>query len=189
MNTQSQSVLDFWFGAPPGSYHQQWFRKDSDFDTEVNTLFEDLYWVLAASPSDYWLTTPKESLAKIVVLDQFPRNMFRNMPQSFAADAQALTAAELAIERGYDTQLLPVERLFLYTPFEHSEKLAHQNRSVKYFEALVSDAPELASSLDYAHRHRDIIARFGRFPHRNNILGRQSTADEIAFLQQPESSF
>ncbi|MGD1949255.1 MAG: DUF924 family protein [Leptolyngbyaceae cyanobacterium] len=189
MNTQSQSVLDFWFGVPSGPYRQQWFRKDSDFDTEIRTLFESLYWTLLESLPDFWLTTPKESLAKIVVLDQFPRNMFRNMPQSFAADAQALTTAELAIERGYDTQLLPVERLFLYTPFEHSEELAHQNRSVKYFEALVSDAPELASSVDYAHRHQEIIARFGRFPHRNNILGRQSTAEEIAFLQQPGSSF
>ncbi|MEM1256208.1 MAG: DUF924 family protein [Cyanobacteria bacterium P01_H01_bin.21] len=189
MNTQSQSVLDFWFGVPPGAYHQQWFRKDSDFDAEIKTLFEGIYWTLLESSSDSWLTTPKESLAKIVVLDQFPRNMFRNTPQSFAADAQALTAAELAIERGYDRQLLPVERLFLYTPFEHSEKLAYQNLSVKYFDTLVSDAPELASSLDYARRHREIIAQFGRFPHRNNILGRQSTAEEIAFLQQPGSSF
>ena len=189
MNTESQSVLDFWFGVPPGPYRQQWFDKNPDFDTQVKTLFEDIYRSLTAAPTDHWLTTPKESLAKIVVLDQFPRNMFRHTPHSFATDVQALTAAELAIERGYGTQLLPVERLFLYTPFEHSEELAHQNRSVKYFEALIADAPELASSLDYAHRHREIIVQFGRFPHRNLILGRQSTAEEIAFLQQPGSSF
>ena len=185
----SQAILEFWFGVPAGPSRPQWFRKDPEFDAQIKTQFEAVYWAMVASPSERWLTTPKESLARIVVLDQFARNIFRDTPQSFAADAQALATAELAIERGYDTQLLPVERLFLYMPFEHSEDLANQDRSVKYFESLVAEAPDLASSLDYAHRHRTIIAQFGRFPHRNSILGRQSTAEELAFLQQPGSGF
>ena len=185
----SQSILDFWFGVPAGSFRQQWFRKDPQFDTQIKAQFEDVYWAMVALPPKLWLTTPKESLARIVVLDQFARNMFRNTPQSFAADAQALATAELAIERGYDTQLLPVERLFLYTPFEHSEELADQNLSVQYFENLISEAPELADSLEYAYHHQAIIAQFGRFPHRNHILSRPSTAAELAFLKQPGSGF
>lgn len=184
-----QSVLDFWFGVPAGSFRQQWFRKDPQFDAQIKAQFEAVYWALVASPSTQWLTTPKERLARIVVLDQFARNMFRGTPQSFAADAQALATAELAIERGDDSELLPVERMFLYTPFEHSEALVHQDLSVKYFQALVLDAPELADSLEYAYRHREIIAQFGRFPHRNPILGRQSTTAEQAFLKQPGSGF
>ena len=187
--TNSQSVLDFWFGVPAGPYRHQWFRKNPQFDAQIKAQFEDCYWAMVASLPEPWLTTPKDSLARIVVLDQFARNMFRNTSQSFAADAQALVTAELAIERGYDTQLLPVERLFLYTPFEHSEDLVHQNLSVKYFEALVLDAPDLTNSLEYAYRHQAIIAQFGRFPHRNSILGRQSTEAELAFLQQPGSGF
>ena len=187
--TNSQSVLDFWFGVPAGPYRKEWFRKDPQFDAQIKAQFEEVYWAMVGSPPERWLTTPKDSLARVVVLDQFARNMFRGTPQSFAADAQALATAELALERGYATQFLPVERLFLYTPFEHSENLTHQDRSVKYFEALVVDAPELAHSLDYAYRHRAIIAQFGRFPHRNNILSRQSTPAELAFLQQPGSGF
>lgn len=187
--TNSQSVLDFWFGVPAGPYRKEWFRKDPQFDAQIKAQFEEVYWAMVGSPPERWLTTPQDSLARVVVLDQFARNMFRGTPQSFAADAQALATAELALERGYATQFLPVERLFLYTPFEHSENLTHQDHSVKYFDALVGDAPELAHSLDYAYRHRAIIAQFGRFPHRNRILSRQSTSAELAFLQQPGSGF
>ncbi|MEM9976671.1 MAG: DUF924 family protein [Cyanobacteria bacterium P01_D01_bin.2] len=185
----SQSVLDFWFGSPAGAYRQQWFRKDPKFDAQIKTRFAALYWTMLASPPDIWRKTAKESLAQIVVLDQFARNMFRGTAQSFAADPMALATAELALEQGYDTQILPVERLFLYLPFEHSENLTHQNRSVEYFKALVLEAPELAHCLDYAHRHRAIITQFGRFPHRNDILKRQSTEAERVFLQQPGSGF
>ncbi|MGD1855650.1 MAG: DUF924 family protein [Leptolyngbyaceae cyanobacterium] len=182
-------ILDFWFGPSPGAYRKQWFRKDTEFDNQIESRFTDSYWAMLASPLEPWLKTPKASLVRILILDQFARNIFRGTPQSFAADPLALTTADAAIDQGYDTQLLPVERLFLYMPFEHSEHLSHQERSVRYFEALILDAPELAHCLDYARRHRDIIAQFGRFPHRNEILGRQSNEAEQAFLQQPGSRF
>ena len=110
----SQSVLDFWFGSPAGAYRQQWFRKDSKFDAQIKTRFEALYWTMLASPPDIWRKTAKESLAQIVVLDQLARNMFRGTVQSFATDPVALATAELALKKGYDSQILPVERLFLY---------------------------------------------------------------------------
>ncbi|MEM9264482.1 MAG: DUF924 family protein [Cyanobacteria bacterium P01_F01_bin.13] len=185
----TQAVLDFWFGSPAGAYRKQWFRKDQNFDAQIKSHFLDLYWAMVASSAESWLRTAQASLARIVVLDQFARNMFRGTPQSFAADAQALATAEGAIEQGYEANLLPVERFFLYLPFEHSENLLHQNRCVEYFEALVLEAPELNHGLDYARRHRDVIAQFGRFPHRNDILGRQSTEAELEFLRQPGSGF
>lgn len=189
VTNDSQSVLDFWFGSPAGDYRKQWFQKDPDFDTQIKTRFLDLYWAMVASPPASWRETPKTRLAQIIVLDQFSRNMFRGTPQSFAADPTALTTAITALDQGDDTELLPVERFFLYLPFEHSENLDHQNHCVELFEGLVQDAPDLRHGLDYAHRHRDVIAQFGRFPHRNEILGRQSTAAELAFLQQPGSRF
>ncbi|MBE9065934.1 DUF924 domain-containing protein [Leptolyngbya cf. ectocarpi LEGE 11479] len=187
--SNSQSVLDFWFGSPADSFRKQWFRKDPDFDAQIKNQFLDLYWAMVASSAEPWLRTAKASLARIIVLDQFARNMFRDTPQSFAADPLALTTAATAIDRGYGAELLPVERMFLYLPFEHSENLTHQNQSVAYFEALVSQTPDLAHVLDYARRHRDVIAQFGRFPHRNKILGRQSTEAELTFLKQPGSRF
>lgn len=187
--SDTQAVLDFWFGSPPGEYRKQWFRKDPEFDHQIKTRFLDLYWAMVASTPESWLKTAKSALARIVVLDQFARNMFRGTPQSFAADPQALATADIAIEQGYETQLLPVERFFLYLPFEHSENLTHQRRCVKHFEQLVEKAPELEHGLNYARRHRDVIARFGRFPHRNEILSRQSTAAELDFLQRPGSRF
>ncbi|MEM1252916.1 MAG: DUF924 family protein [Cyanobacteria bacterium P01_H01_bin.21] len=185
----TQAVLDFWFGSPAGEYRKQWFRKDPAFDQQIKTQFLDLYWAMVASPPESWLGTAKSSLARIIVLDQFARNMFRGTPQSFAADPLALTTAELAIKRGYDVELLPVERFFLYLPFEHSENLNHQNRCVTYFENLIQDAPDLEHGLDYARRHREVIDRFGRFPHRNETLDRQSTQAELEFLKQPGSRF
>ncbi|MBT9313924.1 DUF924 family protein [Leptothoe spongobia] len=189
VDSRSQAILDFWFGSPVGPYRQQWFRKNSEFDDQIKVQFMDVYWAMLASSPEKWLKTSKASLARIIVLDQFARNIFRGTPQSFAADPQALATAEMAIEQGYDAQMLPVERFFLYLPFEHSEQLPHQHRSVEYFESLVLDQPDLAHGLDYARRHRDVIAQFGRFPHRNEILGRQSTEAELAFLKQPGSRF
>ena len=136
-----------------------------------------------------WQKTPQTALALAVLLDQFPRNMFRDTPRSFEAVDQALVVAKAAIAQGFDHVLIPVERIFLYLPLEHSENLDDQNQSVALFEALVQAAPNLHATLEYAYRHRDIIARFGRFPHRNNILGRLSTPDEAAFLKQRGSRF
>lgn len=137
----------------------------------------------------HWMQSLHGALALVILLDQFPRNMFRGIPRSFEADAQALQIAQTAIARWETLELLPVKRMFLYYPFMHSENLAHQHQAVAFFKALTDIAPELASALEYAYRHRDIIAKFGRFPHRNAILGRPSTPAEQAFLKQPGSGF
>ncbi|NEQ33679.1 MAG: DUF924 domain-containing protein [Leptolyngbya sp. SIO4C5] len=191
----ARHILNFWFGdpaAPATEYGQQrdiWFKKNQAFDQQVRQQFLAVYEQARQGTYADWTQTPKGALALTVLLDQFPRNMFRGTPQSFATDGQALAIAQSAVAQGRDRSLLPVERLFFYLPFEHSEDIAHQNQAVALFEALVQAAPELQSTLDYAYRHRDVIARFGRFPHRNAILGRESTPEEEAFLQQPGSRF
>jgi uncharacterized protein (DUF924 family) len=130
-----------------------------------------------------WETTPLASLALVVVLDQFPRNMFRETPHAFSTDSRALAAAGRALERGFDRMLSPAERTFMYLPFEHAEDFAAQRHSLALFEALDPN------DMEYAKRHYEIIARFGRFPHRNAVLGRESTPEEIEFLKGPGSSF
>ncbi|MFE4108149.1 DUF924 family protein [Almyronema epifaneia] len=193
--TPAVDILNFWFGNPadPDSdYGQQrriWFQKQAAFDQQVRQQFLASYEQARQGTYQNWRQTPQGTLALVILFDQFPRHMFRGTPQSFATDALALSTAQSAIAQGSDRPLLPVERLFLYLPFEHSENLEHQNQSVALFEALVQQAPDLQSTLDYAYRHREVIARFGRFPHRNAILGRDSTAAELAFLQQPGSRF
>ena len=143
----------------------------------------------AAGRLDDWADRPEGLLALIVLLDQFPRNLFRNAPRAFATDAQALALAQQALAQGVDAQLMPVARAFIYLPFEHSEDLAMQDRAVALFSALAQHGEAFASYLDYAERHRDVIRRFGRFPHRNAILGRASTPEEIAFLARPGAGF
>ncbi|ASC72855.1 uncharacterized protein XM38_038150 [Halomicronema hongdechloris C2206] len=195
MGDRVEAILRVWFGDPtdPGSdYGQQrsiWFKKNPEFDQTVRERFWDDYQQAAAGQLQPWRQQPRSCLALILLLDQLPRNMFRGHPQSFATDDQAREAAEYALDQGFDQQLLPVERLFVYVPFEHSENLAHQQRAVALFAALSEAEPELSSTLDYAIRHRDIIQRFGRFPHRNGILNRATTTEEAAFLQQPGSGF
>ena len=190
-----EAVLHFWFGdpkAPKGEYgHQRrcWFQKDSDFDETIRRKFWTIFEQAAAGQLYPWQDQPRSCLALVVLLDQFPRNLFRGDPRSFATDSQALEISEHALARQYDQQVLPVERLFFYLPLEHSENLAHQHRSVALFEVLARHSPEFKSTLDYAYRHRDVIAQYDRFPHRNAILGRESTVDEAAFLKQPGSRF
>ena len=180
---RASEVLDFWFGAGPerGKSHKRWFEKDAAFDAEVKTRFLPLYERI--STQRLWLEGAANCLARIVVLDQFPRNMFRGEARAFGSDALALETARLVLERGYDRAALPVERLFMYLPFEHSESLADQRRACELMQPLGGEW------YDYALRHKAIIERFGRFPHRNAILGRESTPDEIAFLKQPGSGF
>ena len=180
---RAQDVLDFWFGigADYGKRHKRWFEKDAAFDAEIAERFLPLYEELAQSSA--WLDDASRCLARIVVLDQFPRQMFRGKPRAFASDPLALQAARLALERRYDEGRLPVEQLFLYLPFEHSEVLADQQRACELMRPLGDEL------YDYAVRHKAIIERFGRFPHRNSILGRESTAEEIEFLKTPGSSF
>ena len=186
----SAEVLLFWFGpaAERGKPHKRWFVNSEAFDREVRERFLPLYEEAAAGKLAHLKESAADCLALIVVLDQFPRNMFRGTPRAFATDSLALETARHAVASGFDRALLPVERLFVYLPFEHSEVLADQERSCDLTRAL--DAyPETNDVYRYALAHRDIIQRFGRFPHRNAILGRSSTPEELEFLKGPGSSF
>ena len=177
----------FWFGAPPLQPRTAWFAKDEAFDAEVRTRFgAAVEAALAGALPAAWHGEP---LAEILLLDQFTRNIFRDSPRVFAGDtrAQALAAA-LSGSAGY-AALDPLERVFVVLPFEHAENAALQDEAVRLFGELAALRPDLAGYLDYARRHRDVIRRFGRFPHRNAALGRESTADERAFLAQPGSRF
>jgi uncharacterized protein (DUF924 family) len=190
--SQATAILDFWFGYPDdpnyGKVQPFWFDKQPDFDAKVRDLFFEDYQKAVAGYLHDWMNTPENCLALILLLDQFPRNMFRDTPEAFATDWEALSLAQHATSKGYDRQLLSVKRWFIYLPFEHSENLADQRKCIKLFQQLSHD-PDSAKAIESAFRHKEIIARFGRFPHRNEILGRISTPEEEEFLQQPDSSF
>ena len=192
MLANHREVLDFWFGAAGspayGKARDAWFRKSDAYDAEIRARFLDLQRAAAAGELQAWQAAPDSCLALILALDQFPRNLYRGTALAFASDAQAQAAAQLAVARGFDRLLLPVQRWFVYLPFEHAEDAALQRKSLELFDGLRGD-PESSGTIDYARRHFDIIARFGRFPHRNAILGRASTPGEIEFLRQPGSSF
>jgi uncharacterized protein (DUF924 family) len=185
-------VLDFWFGAadaPAGEAPRPvWFAADAAFDRAVGAHCAALHLEAAAGRLDPWAVTPRGALALVILLDQVPRNLYRGTPRAYATDAQALALARAAVAAGFDRALPPVPRWFVYLPFEHSEALADQQRSVALFEAL-RHHPATAEALDTVRRHHEIVARFGRFPHRNAILGRVSTQAELAFLQEPNSRF
>jgi uncharacterized protein (DUF924 family) len=184
---EAQAVLDFWFGAPPWAERAEWFVKDATFDAEIHRRFAPLVDRALAGPLG-WHTRPLGALAEVIVLDQFPRNLFRGDARAFAGDPRARTLAASLVDAGDDRALPPVARWVVYLPFEHAEDLAAQDRSVALFERLARETPaEGDRVLDYARRHRDVIRRFGRFPHRNAALGRLSTADEAAYLAQPGS--
>jgi uncharacterized protein (DUF924 family) len=174
-------ILDFWFSE---DVKPKWFDGGETFDAELRHRFGALLEKARLGELAHWAGTPEGALAVVIVLDQLSRNIHRGAPEAFAADAQALAAAKQAIAQGFDLRLSSQMRGFLYMPFEHAETLADQDRGVALFEALGDK-----DLLDYMRRHRDIIARFGRFPHRNAILGRGSTAEEIEFLKQPGSRF
>lgn len=190
----AQDVLDFWFGAPgsaaAGQPHREWFVKDAAFDADIRTRFgASIEQALSGGLKEWDAQGPQGVLARILVLDQFTRNAYRDTPQSFAGDAQALAAARGLVERGADRALSPLQRIFVYLPFEHAEDAYMQERAVELFTLLAAEHPGFEDNLDYAHRHRGVIARFGRFPHRNEILGRVSTPEEAEFLRQPGSRF
>jgi len=191
----ADAVLEFWFGTPgaeDSSYASRgklWFGKDPDVDDYIRTAFYTLYVQAALGELDGWQTEAESSLALILLLDQFPRNLFRDDPRAFATDEKALQVAKQAIAHGFDHSLTSVQRLFVYLPLEHSESLDDQESSVALIRAIAQENPELSDAYDYALRHRDVIARFGRFPHRNDCLGRISTPEEDAFLKQPGSRF
>ena len=189
----AQAVLDFWFGAPGsptfGSDRAEWFRKDAAFDATIRARFGALIERGLRGELEDWSNAPASALAQVIVLDQFTRNAYRDTPRAFAGDARALAAARAMVGARQDEALAPFQRAFVYLPFEHAEGVEMQNEAVRLFTRLVATAPDQASGLDYAQRHRAIIERFGRFPHRNRILGRQSTPEEEAFLLTPGSGF
>lgn len=183
-------VFAFWFGNPPAAQpRREWFQKDAAFDTLIRTRFGAAIEDALAGGLQDWDATPAGTLARIVLLDQFTRNSFRDTPRAFAGDALALAAAQAVVARGGDQQLPPLQRWFVYMPYEHSESREVQRESLRLFDALAAADPALADARQYAHRHADIIQRFGRYPHRNAVLGRVSTAEEEAFLREPGSSF
>ncbi len=185
-NPEAAEVIRFWFAS--ADRDTRWFERNTAFDDEVRARFLALHGEAAAGKHVRWRDAPRDCLALIVLLDQFPRNMFRGMVRAFATDAPALEAAKHAVAQGYDRAMRPVERMFVYLPFEHAESLAEQDRGCEL--SLPLDAfPETADVYRYATLHRDIIRRFGRFPHRNAALGRASTPEEIEFLKGPGSSF
>jgi len=164
-------VLAFWFGLTP----EQWWTSDPALDDEVRACFEAVWAKERENVPEAFLGSAREALAAAILFDQFPRNMFRGHADQFSTDPLALAVAKGAVERGYDAELPPERRAFLYMPFEHSEELADQERSLLLFTRLGDDR-----ALGYARKHHDIIARFSRFPHRNAILGRAPRADEEA---------
>jgi uncharacterized protein (DUF924 family) len=176
-----ESVLSFWFEEiDPG----MWWKKDTAFDQTIATRFGDLHRAAAQGELDAWRRFARGRLAEIILLDQFSRNIHRDRPEAFAQDAAALVLAQEAIANGCAEDLNLPERSFLYMPFMHSESLKVHDRALQLF-----SEPGLEDSLAFEKRHRAIIERFGRYPHRNAILGRTSTAEELAFLQTPGSSF
>jgi len=187
---RAAEVLRFWFGAPGeyGKRQKHWFQKNAAFDAEIGARFLALYEESAAGRLEHWRASPPECLARIVVLDQFSRNLFRNHARAFASDALALATAREAIAQGIDRPLLPVERQFVYLPFEHSESLEDQRRCCDLM-AQLKEFPETHDLLEWALKHLKVIERFGRFPHRNAALGRTSTPEELEYLAQPGAGF
>jgi len=191
---KAQDVLDFWFLAPGdpgyGKARPEWFRKDAAFDAQIRDRFGSLIGQAVAGGLREWdIEGPAGALARILVLDQFTRNAHRDTPESFAGDTLALLAAQSLVDCGADRQLPPFQRAFVYMPYEHAEDARMQQCAVDLFARLAAENEGFGEMLDYAHRHRGVIARFGRFPHRNPILGRASTADELQYLGQPGAGF
>jgi len=182
------AVLDFWFDGARS--RAEWFRKSAEFDAAIRERFGATIEAALLGALDHWGTTPDALLARIIVLDQFTRNAFRGSARAFAGDPQALAAAKALVGSGADRLLTPpVRRQFVYLPFEHAENLDDQRESLRLFEQLAHDDAAFADLPQWARKHLVIIERFGHFPHRNAVLGRASTADELKFLAQPDSSF
>jgi len=184
----ARDILEFWFGPLPHANRAEWFRKDPAFDAMIRERFGDALESALAGSSSGWRADPRTSLAHVVLLDQFTRNAFRDTPGAFAGDREALLTATTVVDAGLDRELDIFERWFLYMPFQHAEALPMQERSVALFTELARESGD-PGLLEWAEKHELIIRRFGRFPHRNAILGRPSTPAEIEFLRQPGSKF
>ena len=181
------AILRFWFGEAEAGERAEWFRKDAAFDSTLRARFGACVDAAIAGDFGAW-TSPQHRLARVLLLDQFPRNVYRGTARAFAGDALALALAGIAIDRGEDASLSPYQRWFLYIPFEHAESLPAQERAIALFSGL-AEQTGLSEPLVWVQRHADVIRRFGRFPHRNAVLGRESSAEEIEFLKQPGSRF
>ena len=195
-----ESILDFWFGTNPNDavvakeQAELWWSKNYETDNEMRRRFEDTVRAAAAGELNEWRATVRGRLALIILTDQFPRNIYRETARAFSCDSKALAWCLDGLHGRSDRELRPIERVFFYLPLEHAESREHQAKSVECFTELVASVPMEQRStfeeyLDFAVHHRDIIDRFGRFPHRNNILGRESTAEELASLTEPGSGF
>ncbi|HQR12152.1 MAG TPA: DUF924 family protein [Casimicrobiaceae bacterium] len=190
------SILEFWFGpklatedSPErGTARDVWFRKDAAFDADIRSRFGAAVAIALAGGYGEWCATAGGALARVLLLDQFTRNMFRDSAQAFAGDARALATAQDAVTRGLDRALDPYGRWFLYMPFEHAEDRNAQRRSLELFGSLAAETG-LDAPLAWARKHAEVIERFGRYPHRNALLGRASTPEEVLFLEQPGSRF
>ncbi len=200
MNAAPGDVLDFWFAdsAQSGDALRErsrvWFAKDEALDRRIAERFGALVDAASGGELDGWTQTPRGTLALLIALDQFPRNLYRGDARAFAGDAKAQGITLAAIARGEDRLLQPVERVFGYLPLEHAEDLDLQDRCMALFEALLAQAPmemhdSFESFLGYARKHREVIARFGRFPHRNAALSRESTPAELEYLAEPGTGF
>jgi uncharacterized protein (DUF924 family) len=195
-----ETLLQFWFGSNTDDkivakeQSKLWWSKNSQTDRQIQQRFEPYVAKASNRALDSWLATPAGCLALIILTDQFPRNIYRNTPQAFSFDALARSWCKEGIGKGFHNSLRPIERVFFYLPLEHSESLEDQDQSLALYEQLVADMDTEKRSifdgfLKFAVRHRDIVKRFGRFPHRNRILGRESSSEELAFLQEKGSSF
>lgn len=199
MTVRLLEVLDFWFGNPADSTSDdantsRWFKRDDDFDAHIRQHFGSTVVAARAGELDAWAHTPRGWLALLIVLDQFPRNMYRDSAQAFASDVQAQRLVLDGLVRGDARELQPIERVFCYVPLEHAEDAGLQQRNVELFTALRDRVDEAQGErfsifLECARRHQMVIERFGRFPHRNHVLGRVSTDAEQAYLAQPDAGF
>jgi uncharacterized protein (DUF924 family) len=189
--TRAESVLHFWFAPEPGSegslFQLRWFSPTPEFDGLCETRFLASYEDAAGGHLDDWMNEPRSCLALVLLLDQFPRNMFRGTARAFATDAKARELTRHAVNSGFHRELSPIMQMFLYLPLEHSENLDDQSESVRLNSALVGENPEnpvYTEVMEHAVMHKEVIRRFGRFPGRNNALGRQSTQEETDFLKE-----
>ena len=195
-----ETIQEFWFGNDPDDAtvaekrSSLWWSKDPKTDDEIRNRFGTLVLSAESDDLDEWRSSTGGRLALILLTDQFPRNIYRGTPAAFRFDGVARNLSLEGLPLGWDKDLRPIQRVFFYLPLEHSENLEHQQQCVRLFRDLASEVsvdlkPMFEGYVDYAIRHQVIIKRFGRFPHRNSILGRQSTPEEIQFLEQPQSSF
>lgn len=190
-----ETVLEFWFGPlaerdwPDEFYKARWFTVDPSFDEEVRSTFGEAIEAAGRGEYDSWCATPRGALAVVILLDQFTRNAGRGSGAMYTHDARAVKTATTALDAGFDADLAHAERSFLYMPLMHAEELGPQEACVGHFQRLAAKDPRYDTHVEFAIRHRDIVARFGRFPHRNALLGRTTTDEEAEFLTEPGSSF